>query len=96
MNIAVNRDRIIECVADLDMGFKCRGSLNVKFVSESGIDAGGLSREFFNLLGEEINGYKRNRRTDHSVALGFLSANPEVINGLLKYLGGNVEHFSEK
>jgi predicted metal-dependent RNase len=50
-SITTNRKRVLETIENITLSFKFRGRLNVKFQNERGIDCGGLSREFFDLVG---------------------------------------------
>ena len=52
--VNINRERFAEDLLTTFESFDLKNSLYVKFKNENGIDAGGLSREFYELVGKMI------------------------------------------
>ena len=88
VNITVNRRNLLGSIQSLTLGLKHKGRFRVAFTNEKGIDAGGPSREFFDLIGRELKAYNSFRTHHQILALAFLSPNPRLAKYLIEHLGG--------
>lgn len=53
-SVKVRRDRFVEDILIVFEKIELKNSLYVMFANENGIDAGGLKREFYELVGKAI------------------------------------------